>query len=125
MSCEYDEDFYPEDDVDVDEIKGITGKVSSFTFTGVSFPCIVFRDDVQIPKHKLLIVSNMVKSGDLNEKDTALYFNQKGSLFKIGSLAGSQIMGFLDLMGTDCVKGYVSSDEELVGGKLYSLCTAY
>lgn len=120
-----DEGFYPEEDNRVEEIKGITGKVSSFTFTGVSFPCFIFRDDVQIPKHKLLIVSNMVKTGNMGEKDTSIYFQKDGSLFKIGALSGTQIMGFLDLMGTDCLKGYVSEEKELVGGSLYSLCTVF
>lgn len=119
-------DFYGDEEEEVDsEIKGITGEVSSFTFTNLSYPCIIFKEGCEIPKHRLKIVANMVKSGNMQDKDTSLYFIQNGELFKIGSLSGTQIMGFLDLMGTDCMFGYVNAEEKLENGNLYSLCTVF
>lgn len=127
MFDENDElDFYGDESEGEDtEIKGITGKVSSFTYTNVSFPCFIFNEGCAIPKHKLRIVANMVKSGNMQDKDTSLYFIQNGELFKIGSLSGTQIMGFLDLMGIDCLTGYTDAENKLEGGKLYSLCTCF
>lgn len=120
-----DDDFYGvgEDEGRSAEVKGITGEVSSFTYTNLQFPCILFKEGTPIPKHKLKIVSNMVKSGNMGEKDTSLYFIQNGDVFKIGSLSGNQIMGFLDLMGLDCLEGYLGKENKLEGGLLYSLCT--
>lgn len=126
MGIVEDEDFYGcENEETESEIKGITGTVSSFTYTNVSFPCFIFKEGSEIPKHKLRIVANMVKSGNMQDKDTSLYFIQNGDLFKIGSLSGTQIMGFLDLMGTGCLDGYVDADTKLEDGNLYSLCTCF
>ena len=124
--CDNELDFYEDEDCgDGKEIKGITGEVSSFTYTNMSYPCFIFNEGCEIPKHRLKIVSNMVKSGNMQEKDISLYFIQNGELFKIGSLSGTQIMGFLDLMGTDCLVGYVDAEKKLESGSLYSLCTVF
>lgn len=123
-SAREDFDFY-EDNVENEsvEIEGITGNVTSYTFTGVSYPCIIFKEDFSCPKHKLTVVSNMVKSGSNLIKDISLYFLQKGELFKIGSLSGLQVGAFLDLVGVENVNGFYDSSTQLVKDKLYTLCT--
>lgn len=123
---EVDEDessFYDGCKESSEDVEGITGQVSSFTFTNINYPCFIFREGSEIPKYKLRIVANMVKSGNMQDKDTSLYFMQNGDLYKIGSLSGLQIMGFIDLIGIDNLIGYASKDEKLEGSSLYCLCT--
>lgn len=123
---EVDEDessFYKGCEESSEEVEGITGQVSSFTFTNINYPCFIFKEGSEIPKYKLRIVANMVKSGNMQDKDTSLYFIQNGDLYKIGSLSGLQIMGFIDLIGADNMIGYASKDEKLEGASLYCLCT--
>lgn len=125
MAHSIDESFYDESENKSDELYGITGKVSKYTYTGMSYPCIVLVEYTSIPKHKLKIISNMVKSGDPANKDTTLYIQEGGKLFKIGSLAGTQIMGLLDLLGTEGIDGFLSSQEKLEGSMLYTLSMSY
>lgn len=123
---EVDEDessFYEDCGESSEDVEGITGQVSSFTFTNINYPCFIFKKGSEIPKYKLRIVANMVKSGNMQDKDTSLYFMQNGDLYKIGSLSGLQIMGFIDLIGIDNLIGYASKDEKLEGSSLYCLCT--
>lgn len=123
---EVDEDessFYDGCEESSEDVEGITGQVSSFTFTNINYPCFIFKEGSEIPKYKLRIVANMVKSGNMQDKDTSLYFLQNGDLYKIGSLSGLQIMGFIDLIGIDNLIGYASKDEKLEGSSLYCLCT--
>lgn len=115
--------FYEDESDDSNEVEGITGTVSSFTFTNINYPCFIFKEGSEIPKYKLRIVANMVKSGNMQDKDTSLYFVQKGDLYKIGSLSGVQIMGFIDLIGADNLIGYASKEQRLEGTSLYCLCT--
>lgn len=115
--------FYEDCEESSEDVEGITGQVSSFTFTNINYPCFIFKEGSEIPKYKLRIVANMVKSGNMQDKDTSLYFMQNGDLYKIGSLSGLQIMGFIDLIGIDNLIGYASKDEKLEGASLYCLCT--
>ena len=115
--------FYDDCEESSEDVEGITGQVSSFTFTNINYPCFIFKEGSEIPKYKLRIVANMVKSGNMQDKDTSLYFMQNGDLYKIGSLSGLQIMGFIDLIGIDNLIGYASKDEKLEGASLYCLCT--
>ena len=117
-------DFYEEaEQEEKTEIEGITGSVTSYTFTGVSYPCIIFKEEFSCPKHKLTVVSNMVKSGNNMLKDISLYFLQKGDLFKIGSLSGLQVGAFLDLVGVGNVDGFFDANTQLSNDRLYTLCT--
>lgn len=107
------------------EREGITGKVTSYTFTGVAYPCVIFKEDFKCPKHKMEVVSNMVKSGNLSMKDIALYIiGAGGALFKIGALSGLQVGAFLDLIGVDTVDGFYDKSTPLKGDRLYTLCAA-
>ena len=129
--------FYGEDDGAVaQEIKGITGDVTNYTYTGVSYPCVIFKEGFKCPKHKMTVISHMVKPPtrhkglDINKpreavEDTSvgLYFAQKGELFKMGALNGLQIGAFLDLVGTDSVKGFYDESTPLTDDHLYALCT--
>jgi hypothetical protein len=89
----------------------------------MSYPCIIFKDNVQLPKHKLTVLKNMVNSGKREKKDISLYFRTTEGMFKMGSLSGYQVESFLDLMGLEVVVGYYEEGMLLEGGKLYTLGT--
>lgn len=117
-----EQDFYEgQVDEQVEERKGITGTVTPYTFTNVAYPCIVFKDDVQLPKHKLTVLKNMVESGKKENKDISLYFNTSDGTFKMGSLSGLQVESFLDLVGVDSLVGFYEDGTQLLGSKLYTL----
>lgn len=116
--------FYGEDE-DSDstqEINGISGTVTDFTFTNLSYPCIVFKDGFTCPKHQMQVISNMVKTVN-DVKDISLYFVENNELYKIGMISGLQVSSFLEIIGTDNVYGYYDKDTRLENSKLYTLCT--
>lgn len=120
---ENDFDFYEEDtEVDTTTREGITGTVTNFTYTGISYPCIIFKDGFTCPKHKLKIISNMVKSVK-GKKDISLYFQNKGELFKIGELNGFQVSSLLEIVETSVLTGYYDKDTSLEGDLVYTLCS--
>lgn len=114
----YDSD---EDKESVDEIKGITDKVTDFTYTDIEYPSIVFNDGFSCPKHKMKVISNMVNNSE-EGKDTSLYFINGGGLFKLGMLSGKQIESLLELVGVDNVFGYYLDGTRLDGDRIYTLC---
>lgn len=101
-------------------LKGITGNVSDFTYTNLSYPCIIFKEDFKCPKHQLRVVSNMVNS-KAGEKDISLYFVNEGELYKIGNIGGLQVNAFLEIIGLNNVIGYYKEGLKLTGDKLYTL----
>ena len=115
--------FYGEDgDSEVkQEIHGISGQVTDFTYTNISYPCIIFREGFTCPKHQMQVISNMVKTVN-DVKDISLYFIDKGELFKMGMLSGLQVSSFLEIIGTEKVFGYYDKDTKLENSKLYTLC---
>ena len=117
-----DFEFYGEeaDERKETEIKGITGDVTDFTFSDLSYPCIIFNEDFSCPKHKLRVVSNMVKSTSAN-KDISLYFIKNGDLYKIGEIDGLQVSAFLGIVGVENVFGFYEKGIKLVGDKIYTL----
>lgn len=116
--------FYGEeaDELQKQEIRGITGNVTDFTFTNIDYPCIIFNEDFKCPKHKLNVISNMVKS-PMPTKDISIYFIKDGDLYKIGMIDGVQVNAFLDVIGIDMVKGFFNAETKLTGSMLYTLCT--
>ena len=102
--------------------KGISDKVTEFTYSNLEYPCIVFREDFSCPKHKLRAVSNMVKAKGV-EKDINLYFTDKGELFKMGMLSGLQVNPFLEIIGCESVIGFYDENTKLENDRLYTLCT--
>ena len=116
-----DFDFYEGDCID--EVEDVDEEVSNYAFTGMSYPCIIFKDDFSCPKHKLTVISNMVKSGNMSDKDISLYFHNNGELFKLGSLSGVQLGAFIDLVGVDSIDGYLEGGVKLEGDRVYTLCT--
>lgn len=104
-------------------LKGIEGKVTNFTYTELSYPYIVFGSAFKSPKHKMNVVSNMVKSGILSNKDISLYVEYENGLYKIGMLSGLQVGSFLDLVGLDGLYGYLDENTKLSGDRLYVLST--
>ena len=115
--------FYGEEDdnPEVEDLHGMTDKVSEFTFTNLEYPCIVFKEGFTCKNHKWRIIANMVKAID-SSKDTALYYRDNGGLVKMGMLSGRQIESFLDLVGLENVSAFYDENTTLTGGKIYSLC---
>lgn len=115
-------EFY-EGDPDVDEVqelKGITDEISTMTFTGLSFPCMVIKENFSCPKHRMMVISNMVKQRSL-DKDICLYFSQSGELFKLGSISGQQIKVLIDIIGKEFLEGFLDAKTKLCDDMLYVL----
>lgn len=122
---EGEEDFYGEDESETDaDVRGISGNVSSYTYTNLNYPCIIFKKGFSCPKHQLLVISNMVKSSGV-DKDISLYFSKEDDLYKIGTIGGKQVSAFLEIVGTESVYGYFNKDIKLEDDRLYTLCTIF
>lgn len=129
--------FYEgEEDAKGKDIEGITGDVTNYTYTNVTYPCVIFKEGFRCPKHKMTVISHMVKppmrrrgielgtiQNPTEDTSVSLYFSQKGEVFKMGALNGMQIGAFLDLVGTDSVNGYYDESTPLNDDHLYALCT--
>lgn len=108
----------------VKEIEGITDKVSDMSFTGISYPAIVFKEGFKLERHKVVVISNMVKSQAGNmSKDITLYFQNNGELYKMGTLSGFQIMSLLDIVPRDSLLAFYSDGKLLEGSLIYTLCS--
>lgn len=118
-----EDDFYGEqsDDVTV-SLPGITDKVVNYTYTGMSFPCVILKDGFKCPEHKMIVLSKMVKMGSVEVKDINLYFSDNGELYKIGMLSGMQVKPFLDIVGVENIHAFYDDGSELKGDKVYVLC---
>lgn len=120
-----EEDFYGGDEEAIPaDVKGVSDSVSSYTYTNLSYPCILFKEGFACPKHQLTVISNMVNSKGI-DKDISIYFNKEGDLFKIGSISGRQLNAFLEIVGTDVVYGYYDAETRLKDDLLYTLCTIF
>ena len=114
-----------DEDREVKEIKGITDKVTDYTFTDISFPCVIFKSGLRLEKHKVKVISNMVKSstGSLG-KDITLYFAKDDSqLYKMGMLSGIQISSLIEIVGLDNLDAFYDKSTKLTGSLIYTLCT--
>lgn len=113
---------YVEDEVS--EMEGITDKVTNYTYTKLEYPCLLFRKGVQLEKHKVQVVSNMVNSKTLgSNKDISLYLSNNGELFKIGKISGVQVLPLLEIIGEENLQGFLDKDTELKGSLIYTLCS--
>lgn len=119
-----EEDFYDgEYDEDaVSEIAGITDTVTDYTYTDLEYPCILFREGFSCPKHQLKVVSNMVRTGNV-EKDINLYFINNGEVFRMGMISGIQVSSFIEIIGEDNLIGFYEDGTKLEGDRLYVLCS--
>lgn len=118
-----DFEFYGEsaDKDSVEDIQGITDSITSYSYTGVEYPCLILKDGFSCAKHRMEVIAKMVKtSGD---KDISLYFNNSGETYKIGNISGKQVKAFLDVVGIDNVLGFLSKDTSVTGDMLYVLCS--
>lgn len=115
---------YDEED-GVDEIKGITDKVTDYTFVDLNYPCIVFKNGLKMEKHKVQVISNMVKSISVGmEKDITLYFvNSDNQLFKLGMISGVQVSSLIDISGRENLIAFLDENTELTESLIYTLCT--
>lgn len=115
---------YSEDEVEVKEIEGITDTVTDYTFVGLTYPCIVFREGFTLEKHKVQVISNMVNSISKGVKDDiSIYFNNNGDLYKLGEINGLQVSSLIDIVGRDNLMAFIDKGEELKGSLIYTLCS--
>lgn len=120
----YEEDFYGRESEEVvTEVKGVTDEVVSYTYTGMSYPCILIREDFKCPEHRMIVISKMVKMSAREVKDIALYFIMGGELYKVGMLSGYQVKPLVDIVGLDNISAYYAEDKKLEGDKVYVLCS--
>lgn len=117
-----DFDFYEGDSEEevVRDVKGLTDTVSKYVYSSMNFPCICLKEDLKLPKSKWLLISKLVKQG-AEDKNISVYMIRNGELYKAGSLAGSQVIPFIDVLGIDNLFGFYSKDKELRGDRLYVL----
>lgn len=119
-----DFDFYGDgtDESEVKDIHGITDTVTEYSYSNLQYPCIIFVEGFKCPKHKMQVLSNMIKSKGII-KDIALYFKQSNGVYKIGEIGGIQVNSLLDCIGVDSLLGFYDESTELIGSKLYALCS--
>ena len=103
------------------EIKGITDTVTDFVYTGLNYPNIIIKEGFTCPKHKMQVLSRMVKSSSREIKDVNLYFVQGGELYKMGMLSKGQVMAFLDMVGIDMLDAFLDEKTKLEGDRIYVL----
>lgn len=115
------------DEERVEELEGITDKVTDLSYTKLEYPAIVFKYGSKLPKHKVILISNMVKSSAGNgKKDISLYFhNDDGDLYKIGMLSGHQVEHFLSIVPKDSLIGFYDDGTRLIGDRIYVLCSFF
>lgn len=112
------------EDGEVKEIKGITDTVTDYTYTGLSYPCIVFKQGFKLERHKVQVISNMVKSNTTGiKKDISLYFSNKDQLYKLGEISGVQVSPLIDIAGRDNLIAFLDADTELNDSLIYTLCS--
>ena len=120
------EEFYDDysEGSEVKEIKGITDTVTDYTYTGLSYPCVMMKEGIQLERHKIQVVSNIVKSNAAGVvKDIALYFNNNDQIYKLGNIAGNQVSSLIDIIGRNKLTAFLSEGKELKGSLIYTLCT--
>lgn len=119
-----DFEFYGDgtDESEVKDIHGITDTVTEYSYSNLQYPCIIFVEGFKCPKHKMQVLSNMIKSKGII-KDIALYFRQTDGVYKIGEIGGIQVNSLLDCIGVDSLLGFYDEATELSGSKLYALCS--
>lgn len=108
----------------VKELKGVTDTVTDTAFTNLEYPAIVFKDGIKLPSHQAKVISGMVKStSQFGAKDIGLYLQQGGELYKMGAISGLQVESLLTITGVENIIGFYSDGSELVGDRIYTLCS--
>lgn len=107
----------------VNEIQGITDSVTDYTYANLSYPCIIFKSGFKLEKHKMQVISNMVKSR-MNglEKNISLYFTNEDQLYKVGAINEIQVSPLIDIAGRDCLEAYLDSKTKLENDLIFVLC---
>lgn len=112
------------EDSEVKEIKGITDTVTDYTYTGLTYPCIIFKKGIKLERHKVQVISNMVKSSAVGMvKDISLYFNNNEQLYKMGMISGVQVNPLIDVVGRDSLDAFLDKDTKLSDSLIYTLCS--
>ena len=116
-------DGYSEED-EISDIEGITDKVTDYTYTGLSYPCVIFKQGIALEKHKVNIISNMVKTSVPGiEKDISLYFENDSQLYKLGSISGIQMIALIEISGRESLIAFSEENVELKDSLIYTLCS--
>ena len=127
----YDEGMYEDDNIyegysensEAKEIKGITDTVTDYTYTGLTYPCIIFKRGIKLEKHKVQVISNMVKSSTTGLlKDISLYFDND-ELYKLGMISGVQVSPLIEIVGVENLVAFVDENTKLDASLIYTLCT--
>lgn len=121
----YEEEIYDDYDENSNakEIQGITDTVTDYTYTKLSYPCIILKKGTKLEKHKVQVISNMVKSSTVGlVKDIAIYFDND-DLYKLGLISGLQVSPLIEIVGLDSLVAYADKDTQLTGSMIYALCT--
>lgn len=112
------------EDKEVKEIKGITDTVTDYTYTDLSYPCIIFKKGIKLERHKVQVISNMVKSTTQGiVKDIALYFSNADQLYKLGNINGFQVSPIIDIAGRENLIAYLDKNTRLDDSLIYTLCS--
>ena len=112
--------YLDEEESEVQDIKGVTDEVTKMCYTNAKYPFICIDHGLEMPKHKWVAVSKMVKQ-TTSDKGIFFYIKNGNDLYEAGSLAKSQVKAIIDLVGLDNIIGYYSEDKELKGDRLYVL----
>lgn len=121
-----DDELYNGYDEDkVEDIQGITDSVTDYTYAKLSYPCIIFKAGFRLEKHKMQVISNMVKSSPKGViKDISLYFTNEDQLYKVGSIGGIQVSPLIDIAGRDSLNAFLDDKTQLSGDLIYTLCSS-
>lgn len=117
-----EKDFYNEGEEHKTVLPGITDKVVNYTYTGMTFPCMILKEGFKCPEHKMLVLSKMVKMSSREVKDINIYFSNGGELYKIGSLSGMQVKPFIEIVGVENIVAFYDDGMKLEGDRVYVLC---
>lgn len=108
----------------VNDIEGITDSISDLSYTGISFPAIIFGEGFRLERHKASVIRNMVESNASGfVKDISLYYTNNGELYRLGAISGYQVMPLLDIVPMELITAYYSDGTPLNGSLIYTLCS--
>ena len=116
-----------EDERDFEQ-KGLTGNVSRYTLTKMSYPCYILcsSDEKPIQLHSIEVLKKMLPTSEIYDESIAnslisIYFNQGGRTAKVGCIQPSQVKTFLKLFEDCDVDCFLDKDTQLKGMYMYVL----
>lgn len=105
---------------DIEKASGNIDTSSKYANTSLKYPCLVVREGFSMPKHKWVLVSNVIKSA--KGSDIGIYLEKnKNELMKLGTIGGVQVKMLLNVFGEVNLFGYYDDGRLLEGDRLYVL----